>query len=146
MDLFDLLNYIFIDIDICVPYIVCTSIFRKTNAHTTKKDEDAVAKNKTDINEPKDRRLKENLNDSGILTSSTPAVTTPLTSKKPTNNYDWLRPPKPQLINANAQKPSNAVLESSKDSTNLTSKTMMVNKNISSLSSSSSNSSSPPNR
>lgn len=131
---------------VCVPYIIRTSIFRKTIAHGTKKDVDSIATHKIDIKETKDTKLKEPNNDSGILPSSTPAVTTPLTSKKPTNNYDWLRPPKPQPINTHAQKPSNTVLESSKESMNLTSKLVAVNKAISSISSSSSNSSSPPNR
>ena len=126
--------------------MICASIFRKKIAHATKKDADGIATNKIDLKETKDTKLKEPNNDSGNLPSSTAAVTTPLTSKKPTNNYDWLRPPKPQPINTNAQKPSNTVLESSKESTNLTSKPVMVNKAISSISSSSSNSSSPPNR
>jgi hypothetical protein len=73
-------------------------------------------------------------------TSSTPLVQ----PKKP--NYDWLRPPKPHLISDNAQKQSTSALDSSKESNSMTPTSTVVNRALSTISSSSSNSSSPDNR
>merc|ERR1712062_339852 len=76
--------------------------------------------------------------------SNTASTTTPSAAKKP--NYDWLRPPKPQIINTNTQKQSEeAAYESSyKDTRSVIPKSIAVNKALSTISSSSSDSSSSP--
>ena len=76
--------------------------------------------------------------------SNTTSTTTPSAAKKP--NYDWLRPPKPQIINTNTQKQSEdpAYESSYKDTQSVIPKSIVVNKALSTISSSSSDSSSSP--
>ena len=74
--------------------------------------------------------------------ANTTSITTPSTVKKP--NYDWLRPPKPQIINTIAQKQSEEVDSPYKDPRTVLSKSVVVNKALSTVSSSSSDSSSSP--
>ena len=113
---------------------------RNANASATRKDPGHISASKPESNEPKDP-----IRNDGLTSNAPTFVTSSLTSKKPTNNYDWLRPPKPQIINTTAQqKTANSVKESSKDSTSKS--VNVVNKALSSISSSSSNSSSPINR
>ena len=71
------------------------------------------------------------------------ATPTHITSKKPINNYDWLRPPKQQPIStSSAQNTSEPPSTQPKEP--IVAPKFPENKHISSLSTSSSNSSSPP--
>ena len=76
--------------------------------------------------------------------SSISTTTTPSLKSKKAPNYDWLRPPKPQILNISAKNKSDNVLESSKESEIINTKPL-VNKALSTVSSSSSDSSSPVN-
>ena len=109
---------------------ICTFLFRKSNATVSIIDTKDTVASKMESN---DLKIVSN-------TSSAPLVQ----SKKP--NYDWLRPPKPPLINDNSQKQSTPALDSSKESNNITPTSTVVNKALSTISSSSSSSSSPDNR
>ena len=127
------------------PLHITCRVFRKNSiVSTTKK----LGKT-TNENEPQNINTPGYTNDITTSQSNNPTSAASFASKKPTNNYDWLSPPKTQYINTStsnatqnkSQVTPELVIDNKTQSTN-----KAVNKKLSSLSSSSSNSSSPPNR
>ena len=128
------------------PLHIKCRVFRKNSiVSTTKK----LGKT-TNENEPQNINTPGYTNDITTSQSNNPTSAASFASKKPTNNYDWLSPPKTQYINTStsnatqnkSQVTPELVIDNKTQSTN----NKAVNKKLSSLSSSSSNSSSPPNR